>query len=64
MLPYSPINFFAVFSPTPGTPGILSTASPHKPSISITCIGSLISNLAQISFGPNISLGAPPLPGL
>ena len=40
MLPNSWINFLAVFSPTPGTPGILSDASPHKPKISITCRGS------------------------
>ena len=33
---YSANNFAAVFSPTPGIPGILSTASPIKPKISIT----------------------------
>ena len=30
-LPYSFINFFAVLSPTPGSPGILSTESPIIP---------------------------------
>ena len=59
-----PISFLAVFSPIPGIPGILSTASPHKPNISITCSGLSTSNFSQISSGPNISLGLPPLPGL
>ena len=46
MLPNSAINFWAVFSPTPGHPGILSEESPISPSISITCAGDWISNLA------------------
>ena len=33
---YSFNNFAAVFSPTPGIPGILSAASPIKPNISTT----------------------------
>ena len=46
MLPYSAINFCAVFSPTPGHPGILSEASPMSPSISMTWEGDWMSNLA------------------
>ena len=42
--PYSARNFLAVFSPTPGSPGILSTESPIMPRKSITCSGSVISN--------------------
>ena len=34
--PNSDINFLAVFSPTPGNPGILSTESPIIPKKSIT----------------------------
>jgi hypothetical protein len=36
ILPNSEISFWAVFSPTPGQPGILSEASPIKPNMSIT----------------------------
>ena len=36
MEPYFATKAFAVFSPIPGTPGILSEASPHKPKISMT----------------------------
>ena len=46
MLPNWAISFCAVFSPTPGQPGILSDESPIKPSISITCKGDSMSNLA------------------
>ncbi len=42
MEPNCSINFWAVFSPTPGTPGILSTASPQSPRMSINCSGSFI----------------------
>ena len=38
-LPYSVINLRAVFSPTPGTPGILSEESPIRAFISITLSG-------------------------
>ena len=37
--PYSLINLRAVFSPTPGTPGILSEESPISAFISITLSG-------------------------
>ena len=37
--PYWAKNFLAVFSPTPGNPGILSTESPIIPRKSITCSG-------------------------
>ena len=36
ILPYCLMSAFAVFSPMPGIPGILSTASPQSPKISIT----------------------------
>ena len=35
------INVNAVFSPTPGTPGILSELSPCNPFTSISCLGSI-----------------------
>ena len=38
--PYFWINDKAVFSPTPGTPGILSDESPCNPFTSINCFGS------------------------
>ena len=62
--PYFCIKIFEVFSPIPGIPGILSAASPHKPKISITLIGSSTSNFAQISGTPHTSGGLPPRPGL
>ena len=62
--PYSPINFFAVFSPIPGIPGMLSAASPHKPRMSITCNGCSTSNFSQTSLIPKIEGPSPPLPGL
>ena len=46
MLPNSLINFCAVFSPTPGQPGMLSDASSISPNMSITCWVDWISNLA------------------
>ena len=36
MVPYCLMSVCAVFSPMPGTPGILSDASPMRPMISIT----------------------------
>ena len=64
MLPYSFRNFFAVFSPTPSKPGILSTASPIMARKSITCFGSSISYFALTSSTPRISNSAPFKPGL
>ena len=61
--PNSANNFFAVFSPTPGNPGILSTASPIIPKKSITCNGCSISNLACTSGIPQISISFPILAG-
>ena len=52
MLPYCAINFCAVFSPTPGQPGMLSELSPISPSISMTCAGDWISNFAFTSSMP------------
>ena len=62
--PYWFINFFAVFSPTPGSPGILSTESPIIPKKSMTCIGSLTSNFFWTSGIPHISIPLPILAGL
>ena len=55
MLPNSLISFWAVFSPTPGQPGILSEASPIKPSRSMTCRVDDRSYFAFTSSGPIIS---------
>ena len=45
----------AVFSPTPGIPGILSEASPIKPNISTTCSTLAISHFSQIFLASTIS---------
>ncbi len=58
-VPYSANNLAAVFSPTPGIPGILSTASPIIPKISITWLTSLIFHFVQTSEGPIISTSPP-----
>ena len=63
ILPYSLRNFLAVLSPTPGSPGILSTESPFIARKSITCIGSDISNLLFTSSIPHVSY-PPPNKGL
>ena len=57
--PYSAINFLAVLSPTPGNPGILSTASPFIPRKSITCLGSFTSNFSFTSSIPHVSYPPP-----
>ena len=62
--PYCLMRAFAVFSPMPGMPGILSTASPHKPKISITCNTFSISHFSSTSFTPNISISLPMRAGL
>ena len=41
ILSYFFIRFNAVFSPIPGTPGILSDVSPCNPFTSINCFGSI-----------------------
>ena len=41
IVPYFCIRLSAVFSPIPGTPGILSEVSPCKPLTSISCFGSI-----------------------
>ena len=38
-VPYWATSFVAVFSPTPGTPGMLSELSPISPFTSIICVG-------------------------
>ena len=58
------MNFFAVFSPTPGKPGMLSTESPIIPKKSITWIGFFTSNLFFTSSTPQISIPFPNLAGL
>ena len=57
-------NLRAVFSPTPGMPGILSAESPINPSRSITCKGLSTSNFSHTSFTPSTSSGFPMRPGL
>ena len=61
--PKSASSFLAVFSPTPGSPGILSTASPIIPRKSITCKGFCTSNFSCTSFTPQISTSLPPREG-
>ena len=62
--PYCLISNLAVFSPMPGIPGMLSTASPHKPKISITWCTCSISHFANTSFTPIISISFPIRAGL
>ena len=59
ILPYSAKNFLAVFSPTPGNPGMLSTESPIMPKKSMTCSGSWTSNFCCTSGMPQISMPLP-----
>ena len=54
-VPYNFKSLAAVFSPTPGIPGILSEASPIKPSISTTCSTLSISHFSHIFFASTIS---------
>ena len=61
--PNSAKNFLAVFSPTPGKPGILSTASPIIPRKSITCSGYSTPNFSCTSGIPHISGPLPFLAG-
>ena len=63
-LPHSPMSLQAVFSPTPGTPGMLSLASPQSARMSISCVGSVMPYCSQISFGPRISISLSPFLGL
>ena len=62
--PNCSMSFWAVFSPTPGMPGMLSTASPIKPSISITWSTFAIFQRWQTSFGPKTSTPLPIKAGL
>ena len=62
--PYCLISSLAVFSPMPGMPGMLSTASPQRPKISITWSIRSISHLANTSFTPIISTSLPIRAGL
>ena len=56
------MSWVAVFSPTPGHPGILSAVSPIRPSMSITWEVSRMEYFSLISASPN-KLN-PPVPGL
>ena len=49
------INFLAVLSPTPGSPGILSTESPFIAKKSITCDVFETSNFSKTSLIPQVS---------
>ncbi len=57
--PKSFISFTAVFSPTPGHPGILSILSPMSARRSITWAVELIPYLRQTSSGPRSSKSCP-----
>ena len=57
-------SFCAVFSPIPGIPGILSTASPIRPSMSMTWSTFFIFQRAQTSLGPKTSTPFPMKAGL
>ena len=52
MLPHCWMRVQAVFSPTPGQPGMLSLESPISPRMSITCKGESMPHFSQISLGP------------
>ena len=52
MLPHCWMRVQAVFSPTPGQPGMLSLESPISPRMSITCRGDSMPHFSQISLGP------------
>ena len=55
IVPYCAKNFFAVFSPTPGNPGILSAESPIIPKKSMTCSGVFTPNFSCTSGIPHVS---------
>jgi len=59
--PKSAISLTAVFSPTPGQPGMLSELSPINPNMSITCSGDCMPYFVFISSGPKISKSPPNL---
>ena len=63
MFPNWAISFCAVFSPTPGQPGMLSDESPINPSISMTCKGDSMLNLAFTSSTPITSNSLSPYLG-
>ena len=58
--PNSAMSFFAVFSPMPGIPGMLSAASPQSPRMSMTCSARSISQFASMS-GRSITSWSDPL---
>ncbi len=57
------MSFLAVFSPIPGTPGMLSEASPQRPRMSMTCDVSLISHFSRMAGRSSSSISDPFLPG-
>ena len=63
-VPYSFRSLTAVFSPIPGIPGILSTASPMSPRISRTRSTWVMSHFSQICLGPITSTALPMKAGL
>ena len=58
------ISLIAVFSPTPGHPGMLSILSPIKARRSITCEVRWIPYRSHTSFSPRISKSCPRYDGL
>ena len=59
MLSYSVSSFTAVFSPTPGHPGMLSELSPMSPRRSITWSTRLSPHFSSTSFSPKVSKPPP-----
>ena len=62
--PNRAMSFWAVFSPTPGTPGTLSLASPMSPSMSITWSTRSMPHFSSTSATPMVSKLSPVFPGL
>ncbi len=55
-VPHSPTSLQALFSPMPGTPGMLSDASPHRARMSRTSVGSSMPYLRRIASRSTISI--------
>jgi len=60
-VPHSRTSLQALFSPMPGTPGMLSDASPHRARMSRTSTGSSMPYFSRIASRPTISI-APSAP--
>ena len=63
MEPNCLMSFLAVFSPIPGTPGMLSAASPQRPRMSMTCDTRSMSHCSRMVGTSRSSTSEPFLPG-